>query len=127
MFLGAGAAYGNEAWVCRATGKVICHGDEAELWGPVPDGIDVADRYVRVPDAHALGLGRPLALEFARARLPECHDEVRRIFSRRGAHARFRDLLDRRDKLQAWYDWEHEKTRQALRQWCAESGIPVAG
>jgi hypothetical protein len=68
-------------------------------------------------------LGRPLALEFTRVHLPECFGKVGEIFSRRGAFARFKDLLDRHESLDAWHEWAQEHTRQSLRQWCADNAI----
>ena len=53
-----------------------------------------------------LDLGKPLALDFARQFLPGDFDDVRQFFSRRGAYARFKDLLDRRGVLDQWYDFE---------------------
>lgn len=119
--------FGNAAWVRRDTGEVIWHSDEFDDFDPLPDDIDDEDRYIPIPDKRDLGLGKPLALEFARTHLPECFDQVRAIFSRRGAYARFRDLLERNDSLDAWYQWEQEKTRQALREWCADNGMKLAG
>lgn len=104
---------------------MLWHSDEFDDFGPVPEDVDEEDRYVAIPDKHDLGLGKPLALEFARTHLPECFEQVYGIFSHRGAYARFKDLLDRRNSLDAWYQWEQEQTRQALREWCADNGITL--
>ena len=127
MFVGSAGGFGNAAWVCRATGNVLWHSEEMDDFGPLPEDIDDGDRYVAIPDTHDLGLGKPLALEFARAHLPDCFKQVCAIFSHRGAYARFKDLLDRHESLDAWYHWEQEKTQQALREWCADNGIKLAG
>src|SRR6266536_5589275 len=50
--------------------------------------------------------------------LPDDFDEVRQIFSSRGAYARFKDLLDRRGALDHWYDFEAKAEERALRTWC---------
>jgi hypothetical protein len=127
LFVDAGGGYDTAAWVCRETGAVLLHSEDAGEWEPVlPADIDDAARYVAVPGKHDLGLGKPLALEFARTQLPACYEQICAIFSRRGAYARFKDLLDRRDSLDAWHDWEAEQTRQALRTWCADNGITLA-
>ena len=52
---------------------------------------------------------------------------MREIFSHRGAYARFKDLLKRHQSLDAWHQWETEQTRQALRAWCADNGVNLAG
>jgi hypothetical protein len=126
-FVSSGQEFGNEAWLRRATGEVLWHADEGIAdFDPVPEDIEGADRYVAIPGKRDLGLGKPLVLEFVRTHLPECFEQVLGIFSHRGAYARFKDLLDRHDSLDAWYQWEQEKTRQALREWCADNGVKLA-
>jgi len=120
LFLDAGGDV--EAWVCRDTGAVYWHSDEIDS---LPEDIDDAARYVALPNKHDLGLGKPLALEFTRMQLPDCYEQVRAMFSRRGAYARFKDLLDRHDRLDAWHQWETEQTRQVLHTWCADNGIKL--
>ncbi len=126
LFVGGGDMYGNAAWVCRESGEVLCHSDEFEEFGPLPEDIDNADRYVAVPDKREFDLGKPLALEFARTHLPARYEQVCGMFARRGAFARFKDLLERHQSLDAWHRWEEEQTRQALRAWCADNGITPA-
>lgn len=126
LFVGAGELSGASAWVCRATGELLCHSDEFDEFGPLPEDIDDTERYVPIPDQHQLDLGKPLALEFARTQLPACYEQVCAMFSHRGAYARFKDLLDRHDSLDTWHQWEAEQTRQALRGWCADNNITLA-
>jgi hypothetical protein len=66
-----------------------------------------------------------LVLDFARQFLPDDFDEVRQIFSRRGAYARFKDLLGRRGALDQWYDFEAKAEERALRMWCDLNSIEV--
>ena len=126
LFVGMGSDFGAAAWVCRATGAVLWHSDDSDDFGPLPEDIDDAERYVAVPDKREFGLGKPLALKFARTHLPACYEQVCDIFSRRGAYARFKDLLERHQSLDAWHQWEAEQTRQALREWCADNGLTLA-
>lgn len=58
-------------------------------------------------------------IEFLSDQLDEVHD----IFRHRGAYARFRDLLTRRNALDRWYAFEKEATEKALRGWCAENEV----
>lgn len=125
LFLGAGE-FGNTAWVCRATGAVLWHSEDTDDFGPLPADIADAERYVAMPDKRELGLGKPLALEFARTQLPASFEDVRAMFAHRGAYARFKDLLERQQQLDAWHRWEEEQTRQALREWCADNGLNLA-
>lgn len=126
MFVSSGEAFGNMAWVCRATGHVLWHSDEFTEFGPLPKDIHDGKRYVALPHQRELDIGSPQPLEFTRQHLPACVEQVREIFSRRGAYARFKDLLHRHDCLAAWHRWEEEQTRQALRAWCEENDITLA-
>ena len=72
----------------------------------LPDDVGDSEKYLQIPDKRELDLGKPLALDFARQFLPKDFDEVRQLFSKRGAYARFKDLLDRRRALDQWYDFE---------------------
>ncbi|MGH8190315.1 MAG: UPF0158 family protein [Rhodanobacteraceae bacterium] len=126
MFVSSGEIFDNVAWLRRDTGEMIWHGGDSDDFEPLPEDIDEEDRYVAIPDKRDLGLGKPLALEFARSHLPECFEQVLGMFSHRGAYARFKVLLDRRESLDAWYQWEQEQTRQALREWCADNGVKLA-
>ncbi len=49
------------------------------------------------------------------------------MFSKRGAYQKFRALLTRRSALDRWYAFESQATERALRQWCADQSIEIAG
>jgi len=117
-----------EAFVCRQTGKIYCHSefeDIAELTDELPNDIEDDEKYIAVPDKQELDLGRPLVLDFAREFLPGDFDEVRYIFSKRGAYPKFKALLARRHALDQWYDFEKKATERALRDWCEVNSIAV--
>lgn len=110
-----------EAWLCRETGDIHCcspFGDD----DPLPDDID-SDRYVAIPGQRDLGLGRRLVTDFVRDTLPDAIDDVDDMFRRKGAWQRYKRFLDDCGKLDAWHAFENERTRQALREWCADEGI----
>lgn len=115
-----------EAYLCRATGHIYYHSEMCDDFEELPDDIDDGDKYVALPHKNDLDLGRALVEQFVATHLNDAHDQVRTIFRRRGAYARFKDLLERRGKLQAWYDYEQEATHKALRAWCADNGIALA-
>jgi hypothetical protein len=121
----------NRAAVCRQTGKLYFHfdemvfGDLSEAGAEWPDDADDPEKYAEVPHKRTLGLGKPLALSFAGEHLAEDFDEVRTIFSKRGAYAKFRGLVERRRVLQLWYDYEAAATARALREWCADNSLEV--
>jgi hypothetical protein len=117
-----------QAYVDRQTGRVYTWmdpgiaGDDQE---PLPDDIE-SERYLEIPDKRDLNLGKYLALDFADAHMPADADDVRAIFSRRGAYGRFKSLLQRRGMLDAWYAFESEAEDRALRAWCADEGLELS-
>ena len=132
-FVESGAGL-HEAILCRRTGKIYWRSEFSELDelnnelnDELPDDIEDDEKYVAIPDKRELGLGKPLVLDFAREFLPDDFDEVRYIFSKRGAYAKFRALLIRRNVLERWYDFEAKGTERALREWCELNAIEVAG
>jgi len=50
---------------------------------------------------------------------------VQEIFSNRGAYRRFKDLLEQKDLLQSWYDFENRREEEALRKWCLQNEVEV--
>ena len=109
----------------RESGKIYWRSESGDSDEELPDDID-DKRYILIPDMRELDLGKPLALDFARKFLPDDHDEVRHIFSRRGAYRRYKDLLVRRGALERWYDFSNKSEETALREWCTENGIELS-
>jgi len=80
-----------EHWavLCRQTGKIYWRSefsDLDELNDELPDDIDDDEKYVAIPNKRELGLGKPSVLDFAREFLPNDFNEIRYIFSKRGAY-----------------------------------------
>ena len=126
----AGGAGLHESILCRRTGKIYWRSEFAdldELNDEFPDDVEDGEKYIAIPDKRELGLGKPLALDFAREFLPNDFDEVRDMFSKRGAYQKFRALLTRRKALDRWYDFESKATERALREWCEFNSIEVTG
>jgi hypothetical protein len=55
--------------------------------------------------------------------MPDDYDTIRDIFRRKGAYRRFEDLLDARQMLHAWNNFEARRTEAGLRAGCEENGI----
>jgi hypothetical protein len=128
--VGGSGAGEHRAILCRRTGQIYYHSDSSDLEefnDELPDDVEDDEKYVDIPDKRELDLGKPLALDFAREVLPDDFDEVRYMFSRRGAYRNFRALLTRRNVLDRWYDFESKATKRALREWCEFNSIEVAG
>jgi hypothetical protein len=125
----ASSSFGeHEAFLCRRTGKIYWRselGELDEMNDELPDDVGDDEKYVAIPDTRELSLGKPLALDFAREFLPNDFDEVRYIFSKRGAYPKFRALLARRNARERWYDFESKATERALREWCELNSIEV--
>lgn len=128
-FVGMGGGLGeHQAILCRRTGKIYWRSESAgldEMNDELPEDVEDDENYLAIPDKRELDLGKPLVLGFAREYLPNDFDEVRTIFSKRGAYQKFRALLTRRNALDRWYDFESKATEQALREWCELNSIEV--
>jgi hypothetical protein len=117
----------NEAFLCRRTGKIYWRSDSLdELDEEAPDDLDDEEKYIAIPGERDLDLGRPLVMDFAREFLPNDFDEVRDIFSKRGAYRKFRALVTRRNVLDRWHEFESKATQRALREWCELNSVELA-
>ena len=115
----------NEAYVCRATGRIWLISDLDDTGEEPPENVGDESLYLPVPSKNELDLGRSLALGFVGEHMPESYESVRSFFAKAGAYARFKQLLDEADRLDSWFTYESQGTRDALRKWAAESGIGV--
>lgn len=125
LFASFGARGENEAYLDRELGKIYfrsAYGDNEE---ELPDDID-DEKFIVIPHKNELDLGTRLVFAFVREFLPDDYDEVRRIFSRRGAYGRFKDMLVRCRALDRWHDFSNKAEEAALRQWCAQNEIELS-
>jgi hypothetical protein len=126
-FVSAGGGGGeHQAFLCKQSGKLYWHSELCDDLDILPDDIDDNEKFLPIPDKKELDLGKPLALDFTREFLPDDFDDVRQFFSRRGAYARFKELLDQRGALAQWYDFEAKAEERALREWCELNSIEVS-
>jgi hypothetical protein len=97
-------------------------------WGDsdgLPDDLEENEKYISVPHKNDLNLGRNIVFDFISGNLPDEFHRVRQFFSRQGAYARLKDLLESRGQLDAWYEFERKATEKALRDWCSENDISL--
>jgi hypothetical protein len=92
----------------------------------LPDDLETSDRYIEIPHKNELDLGNSLALRFVEERLPDRYTDVVTFFRRRGAYARFKELLAAEGRLEEWYAFEAKSTERALREWCKANEIQLA-
>ena len=125
-FVCASGGEEHQAFLCKQSGKLYYHSELGDDLDSLPDDIDDSEKFLPIPDKRELDLGKLLALNFARQFLPGDFDEVWQFFSRRGAYARFKDLLARRNALDQWYDFETKAEERASRMWCDLNSIEVS-
>lgn len=124
-FANAGEMFGSQAFLNTETGEFVYISDGVDE--PLPDDIEDAVKYLRLPRKNDLDLGRRLVLSFVDHHLPDDYDRVFDYFHRRGAYRRFRDLLEHRDMLDAWHTFENRAIEHALRLWCEEHDVQLSG
>lgn len=121
-----GIPFENIACVSRKTGEIFWKTEESALPEEIPDDIDDYSLYIDVPNKNDLDLGSVLVFRFVDERFPDALDEVRVIFSKRGAYSRYKDLLENEGLLDSWYEFEREATERALREWARENGFELS-
>ena len=124
FFVNAASMSEHQAVLCKDTGEIHYASEEGDEMA-LPDSVEGNEACVAIPHRNELNLGTRLVHEFVAEHSPDLADQVRRIFSRKGAYRRFKDLLDRKRLLDTWHALAGERQAQALRQWCAANGIEV--
>jgi hypothetical protein len=121
-FVSSGYPGENHAYLDTQSGEIYWHSEFGDNEEDLPDDID-NEKYLEIPHKNELELGKPLVLDFVSRFLPDDYDEVTRIFSRRGAYGRYKNLLVQRGALDRWYDFSNRAEETALREWCEDNGI----
>lgn len=124
FFVSSAPEYEHQAFLDRETGKIYWHSEMLDDFEELPEDID-DERYIAIPHKKELGLGKRLVLDFTHKYLLDEEEEIEAIFRRKGAYARFKVLLEKKDALQKWYDFEARAEEEALRLWCKENGIEL--
>jgi hypothetical protein len=127
LFVSSGINVGTDsaAYIAIDAGKIYWKSDWENPDDPLPEDLEESDNYIEVPDKRLLNLGRALVMAFVEEASPRDFQRVAGFFQRRGAYARFKDLLDDRGLLRRWYDFENQAEKEALQAWCAENEIPM--
>jgi hypothetical protein len=126
LFVSMGQQYMHNADLCKDTGQIFYTsemGDSDEL----PEDINDPDKYITISHQNDLELGRALVFEFVSRYLPDELDRVDSMFRSRGAYLRYKHLLDKKGLLDKWHEFEDERKKQALKQWCLENNIELKG
>ena len=129
-FASAGMSFAGDCWACLyiKTGEFYYLGDglENDIDQEILDEIEFnPDAYIRIPDRKEFDLGTPLIFRFTDEYMLGDYEQVRQIFRRRGAYAKYKNLLDKRGLLDTWYDYENTAFKAALLEWAEAKGIQV--
>ncbi len=119
----------NMAFVCRESGRVFMTSEEdfgVELEPDLPLNLDDETKYAIVPTRQDLRLGKRLAVRFVQGSLPARLEDTYTMFAARGAYARFKDMLESEQVLEAWYAFEAEAVERSLRDWAELEMLVVA-
>jgi hypothetical protein len=113
----------HQAYIDRTTGRIYWVSEVVD--DELPEDLDESDRYITIPHKNDLDLGTNLALQFAAEALPDQYARIEGFFQRRGAYARFKELLAAQRRLEQWYAFEAKCTEAALREWCEENDVTI--
>ena len=120
-FASSGYGYDHSAWLDKESGIIYYDSDASE--DELPDDLYENKKYLEIPDKREFNLGKPLAIEFAQAFLPDGLDHVYSIFRSKGAYSRYKNLLEKRGALEKWYKFEQEALRNCIIEWCEDNGV----
>ncbi|MDH3287635.1 MAG: UPF0158 family protein [Betaproteobacteria bacterium] len=126
-FVSLGPPMEHAAYLSKETGTIYWHSEFGDNFEELPADIDEEDKYLSIPHKNDFGLGKRLAIQFAEAFLADDVRKVREIFRRQGAYARFKDLLEHREMLNRWYEFEASAQKEALLTWCQDNGVEIDG
>lgn len=125
-YVNFGQPFEHEAYIDPDTGKIFWVSNMMELEEEaVPEDFETSDRFIAVPHKNDLDLGRRLVMSFAEQELPDDYERVIGYFHNKGAYRRFKDLLELRNKVDAWYAFEERAKEEALREWCADNNVEI--
>ena len=116
--------FGSKAYINIETGEIHYAGglvDESEPSDSYENG-----EYLSIPGKSDLDLGASVVIDFVDEYIPEKAQQVYKIFNRKGAYSRFKDLLESLNQLDNWFNYEQEALREAALEWCRENNIDVS-
>ena len=124
-FVSANIIGDEQAYICNVTGTIYWLSSEIDLEPDTPEDIETSNLFIAVPHKKDLGLGQELVMSFIDQELPDDYNTVASYFRKKGAYRCFKDLLEERGQLEAWYAFENNATDIALSDWCKENSIQL--
>ena len=126
-FVSFGAPCEHFAYLNIKTGETYYVSELGDSDEELPEDLYENEDYIEIPHKNELKLGRNLVYDFIGNRLPEEFDKVQRIFQKKGAYSRYKDLLEKKGLLDEWHQFEEVQTEKELRNWCKFKKIEIAG
>ena len=123
LYVSSDMPFMNSALLNKKTGKIYYRSEMAGE-DDFPKNINSED-YIAIPHKNDLDLGVRLVFDFVSKYIPEEYEEVEYIFRKRGAYRRYKDLLESLNMLDKWYEYEDERTKSSLLEWCRENNLEV--
>ena len=123
LYVSSDMPFMNSALLNKKTGKIYYRSEMAGE-DDFPENIK-SEEYIEIPHKNDLDLGVRLVFDFVSKYIPKEYEEVEYIFRKRGAYRRYKDLLDSLNMLDKWYEYEDERTKSSLLEWCKENDIEV--
>jgi len=114
----------NRAVLCQDNGEIYFHSEDG-VFDELDEDEFNCDNFLVIPHKNELDLGQSLVFEFVEQHMPDDFGRVQGIFSHCDAYRRFKDLLEHRDLLQSWYDFESLREQEALLEWCRENEVKL--
>ena len=124
-FVSANTIGDEQAYISNVTGTIYWLSSEIDLEPDTPEDIETSNLFIAVPHKKDLGLGQELVMSFIDQELPDDYNTVASYFRKKGAYRCFKDLLEERGQLEAWYAFENNATDIALSDWCKENSIQL--
>ena len=123
-FVGCGGYGDHTALLDKKMGRIYFQSEYGDF-DEIPDEISESEDTLEIPHKRDFNLGSRLVFRFVDEFMSDDYDRVQKIFSRRSAYAYYKDLLEERDMLDAWYTYENTATQKAIREWCVEEHIEL--
>jgi hypothetical protein len=111
-----------QAFISLERGTIHIVSGDMELDEEPPEDLETGP-YLQLPGKSELRLGKNLAIEFVEEQLPNDVSTVLGFFHKRGAYSNFKQHLENKGKLEAWFAYEKAEKENRLRTWCADNGI----
>ena len=116
------------AYLHRPSGEIFWRSDDQLLdefydGEKLPEDVDNSPEYLPIPNKGELNAGKALVFAFVARFMPHAYAEVAAIFRKPGPYRRFRHILEERDLLDSWRQFQDTGEKEAMRNWCRKNGV----